>query len=96
MAISRRQARADCSVAITRVDKRSILTQVLAEQALDPEHWTGCTGLVGLAPHLVKVKGKDVGLPHKSKASERQVNTHLLPPRSLHPFPSCPLRIDAV
>ena len=26
-----------------------------------------------LAPHLVSVKGKDVGLPHKSKASERQL-----------------------
>ena len=82
---------------------------MLAEQALDPEHWTGCTGMVILAPHLVKVKGKDVGLPHKSKASERQVNTHLVPPRSLHPRPSplsssfsllprteCPLPINAV
>jgi len=43
------------------------------DAALDPEHWTGCTGLVILAPHLVTVKGKDVGLPHKSKATERQL-----------------------
>lgn len=29
--------------------------------------------MVILAPHLVSVKAKDVGLPHKSKASERQL-----------------------
>lgn len=44
------------------------------DAALDPEHWTGCTGLVILAPHLVNVKGKDVGLPHKSKATERELS----------------------
>jgi hypothetical protein len=47
------------------------------DAALDPEHWTGCTGLVILAPHLVTVKAKDVGLPHKSKATERQISDGL-------------------
>jgi len=47
------------------------------DAALDPEHWSGCTGLVVLAPHLVRVKGKDVGLPHKSNASERQLSDGL-------------------
>mmetsp|Transcript_70258 Transcript_70258/g.114113 ORF Transcript_70258/g.114113 Transcript_70258/m.114113 type:complete len:1322 (+) Transcript_70258:48-4013(+) len=47
------------------------------DAALDPQHWSGCTGLVVLAPHLVRVKGKDVGLPHKSQASERQLSDGL-------------------
>jgi hypothetical protein len=41
--------------------------------ALDPMAWTGTTGCVILAPHLTKLKKKDVGLPHKSEASERQI-----------------------
>jgi hypothetical protein len=47
------------------------------DAALDPEHWTGCTGLVILAPHLVRVKAKDVGLPHKSVANERALKDGL-------------------
>ncbi|MGB1597491.1 MAG: hypothetical protein ACPIOQ_32345, partial [Promethearchaeia archaeon] len=47
------------------------------DAALDPEHWTGTSGLVVLAPHLIKVKAKDVGLPHKSQASERQLSDGL-------------------
>jgi len=39
---------------------------------LDVAHWTGHTGCVILAPHLVRMKKKDVGLPHVSEASERQ------------------------
>ncbi len=42
------------------------------DAALDPEHWTGTTGLVILAPHLIKTKKKDLGLPHISEASDRQ------------------------
>lgn len=40
--------------------------------ALDVEHWTGHTGCVILAPHLVTLKKKDVGLPHYDQATERQ------------------------
>ncbi len=39
---------------------------------LDVEHWTGHTGCVILAPHLVTLRKKDVGLPHVSEATERQ------------------------
>ncbi len=42
------------------------------DSALDVEGWTGHTGCVILAPHLILVKKKDVGLPHISKATERQ------------------------
>mmetsp|Transcript_65390 Transcript_65390/g.160999 ORF Transcript_65390/g.160999 Transcript_65390/m.160999 type:complete len:1316 (+) Transcript_65390:100-4047(+) len=42
------------------------------DAALDPEHWTGTTGCVILAPHLVKMKKKDLGLPHVSKATDLQ------------------------
>lgn len=42
------------------------------DSALDPEGWTGHTGCVILAPHLIFVKKKDVGLPHISLATERQ------------------------
>ena len=34
------------------------------DAALDCEHWSGHTGCVILAPHLVDVLKKDVGLPH--------------------------------
>lgn len=40
--------------------------------ALDSEQWTGHSGCVILAPHLVTLRKKDVGLPHASEASERQ------------------------
>jgi len=42
------------------------------DAALDAEHWTGTTGCVILAPHLVGMKKKEVGLPHWSDATERQ------------------------
>ncbi len=42
------------------------------DAALDVEHWTGNTGCVILAPHLVGVRKKDVGLPHHDDATERQ------------------------
>lgn len=42
------------------------------DAALDVDHWTGHTGCVILAPHLVLVKKKAIGLPHVSKATERQ------------------------
>lgn len=40
--------------------------------SLDAEHWTGTTGCIILAPHLITVKKKDAGLPHISEATERQ------------------------
>jgi len=42
------------------------------DAALDVEHWTGHTGVVILAPHLVKLTKKEVGLPHISEATQRQ------------------------
>ncbi|HEY3913873.1 MAG TPA: hypothetical protein VGN61_05235 [Verrucomicrobiae bacterium] len=42
------------------------------DAGLDVEHWTGHTGCVILAPHLVRVTKKSVGLPHWDAASERQ------------------------
>jgi hypothetical protein len=42
------------------------------DAALDVLHWTGHTGCVIVAPHLVGIKKKDVGLPHEKDATERQ------------------------
>jgi hypothetical protein len=42
------------------------------DAGLDVEHWSGHTGCVVLAPHLISVTKKDVGLPHVSKATPRQ------------------------
>ena len=42
------------------------------DAALDVLHWTGHTGCVILAPHLVGMKKKDFGLPHFDEATERQ------------------------
>jgi phosphoenolpyruvate carboxykinase (diphosphate) len=42
------------------------------DAALDAPHWTGHTGCVILAPHLVGMKKIDLGLPHFNNASERQ------------------------
>ncbi len=39
---------------------------------LDAEHWSGHTGCVILAPHLVSLKKKDLGLPNVVDATERQ------------------------
>ncbi|TPQ29217.1 hypothetical protein [Methylomonas koyamae] len=42
------------------------------DAALDVEHWSGHSGCVILAPHLVKLTKKQLGLPHWDDASERQ------------------------
>jgi phosphoenolpyruvate carboxykinase (diphosphate) len=42
------------------------------DAGLDVEHWSGHTGCVILAPHLIRLKKKDVGLPHWDDATERQ------------------------
>ncbi|HPR59444.1 MAG TPA: hypothetical protein PLF35_00770 [Prolixibacteraceae bacterium] len=42
------------------------------DAALDPDGWTGHTGCVILATHLVDMKKKDLGLPHYDHATERQ------------------------
>lgn len=39
---------------------------------LDTEHWSGHSGCVILAPHLITLKKKELGLPHVSEATERQ------------------------
>ena len=40
--------------------------------ALDAEHWSGHTGCIILAPHLIKTTKKSAGLPHFDQATERQ------------------------
>lgn len=42
------------------------------DAALDPEHWTGHSGCVILAPHLIGTTKKELGLPPVSEATERQ------------------------
>ncbi len=42
------------------------------DAGLDVEHWSGHTGCVILAPHLIRVKKRDVGLPKWDDATERQ------------------------
>jgi hypothetical protein len=42
------------------------------DAALDALHWTGHTGCVILAPHIVGMKKKDLGLPRFDDATERQ------------------------
>lgn len=42
------------------------------DAGLDIEHWTGHTGCVILAPHIVGMNKKALGLPHVSKATERE------------------------
>lgn len=42
------------------------------DAALDPETWSGHTGVVILAPHLTKLTKKELGLPHYDDATERQ------------------------
>lgn len=41
--------------------------------ALDTEHWTGHTGCVILAPHLVQLTKKSLGLPNIADATEQQI-----------------------
>jgi hypothetical protein len=42
------------------------------DAALDVEHWSGHTGCVVLAPHLVRLTKRELGLPHWDAANERQ------------------------
>ncbi|MEO8128189.1 MAG: hypothetical protein ABJF23_21405 [Bryobacteraceae bacterium] len=42
------------------------------DAALDVMHWTGHTGCVILAPHLIGLNKRDLGLPHFDVATERQ------------------------
>ena len=42
------------------------------DAGLDGEHWTGHTGCVILAPHLISVTKREVGLPRFEEATERQ------------------------
>jgi hypothetical protein len=42
------------------------------DAALDPEHWTGHTGCIILAPHLNGVRKSDLGLPKWEAATPRQ------------------------
>ncbi len=42
------------------------------DAGLDVDHWTGHTGCVILAPHLVKLTKKSLGLPAWDQATERQ------------------------
>jgi phosphoenolpyruvate carboxykinase (diphosphate) len=42
------------------------------DAALDALHWTGHTGCVILAPHLVALTKKDLGLPRFNEATEHQ------------------------
>lgn len=42
------------------------------DAAFDVEHFSGQTGCIFLAPHLKKLKKKDLGLPHVDEATEQQ------------------------
>lgn len=42
------------------------------DAGLDIEHWTGHTGCVILAPHLIQLRKCELGLPRFDQASERQ------------------------
>jgi len=42
------------------------------DAALDTQHWTGHTGCIILAPQLINLKKKDIGLPHFDDATDRQ------------------------
>ncbi|HEY0010208.1 MAG TPA: hypothetical protein VGB55_15900, partial [Tepidisphaeraceae bacterium] len=42
------------------------------DAGLDVQHWTGHTGCVILAPHIVGLNKKALGLPHISQATDRQ------------------------
>ncbi|MGR9012368.1 MAG: hypothetical protein ACU83U_01875, partial [Gammaproteobacteria bacterium] len=42
------------------------------DAALDIAHWTGHTGCIILAPHLVHCRKQELGLPHFDDATERQ------------------------
>jgi hypothetical protein len=42
------------------------------DAALDVDHWTGHSGCVILAPHLTRLRKKDLGLPHLTEATDAQ------------------------
>ncbi len=42
------------------------------DAALDVTHWSGHTGCVILAPHIIGMRKKDLGLPRAEDATERQ------------------------
>ncbi|HAM72024.1 MAG TPA: hypothetical protein DCM86_10310 [Verrucomicrobiales bacterium] len=42
------------------------------DAALDVHHWTGHTGCVILAPHLIRLTKQELGLPHYDQATPRQ------------------------
>ncbi|HAV13552.1 MAG TPA: hypothetical protein DCX06_08710 [Opitutae bacterium] len=42
------------------------------DAGLDPEHWTGTSGCVILAPHLMGTTKKELGLPNIADATDRQ------------------------
>ncbi len=42
------------------------------DAVLEAENWTGHTGCVILAPHMIKFTKKELGLPHFDNATERQ------------------------
>ena len=42
------------------------------DASLDPGTWTGTSGCVILAPHLIRLTKKELGLPHVDQATERQ------------------------
>jgi len=42
------------------------------DAAHDIEHWTGQSGCIILAPHLITMTKKELGLPHMNDASERE------------------------
>ncbi|MGF1548815.1 MAG: hypothetical protein ACFCUG_15985 [Thiotrichales bacterium] len=43
------------------------------DAALDIDHWTGHTGCVILAPHLTRLTKRELGLPHRDHATQRQL-----------------------
>jgi phosphoenolpyruvate carboxykinase (diphosphate) len=47
------------------------------DAALDCMHWTGHTGCVILAPHLIQLTKEQLGLPHVSKATEMQIRDRM-------------------
>ena len=42
------------------------------DAALDPEHWSGHTGYIVVAPHVTGLPKKELGLPRWEEATERQ------------------------
>jgi len=42
------------------------------DASLDVHHWSGHTGCVILAPHLINLTKKELGLPHIDQATERE------------------------